>query len=464
MRGRIVYAITAVIGLTGAWACWCGAALTWDGAYQFCRTLVEQHAYAYGGRLHSWLLWQPVVALSHFTRNPHWLEVVYGLPFAAAPVVGLLVSWWVVKSESPRLLVWAVFGIAAAPLPGQIFLINDSIFQQHLFWPVFLGLFVTLTPAKRIVLTLLALFQLAHPIGIVLLMIGATAAAITGWRQPARRRQLLACGGVLVGLALLAIVKLLLFPDSQAADEFHFFVAQNRWRKGVSGQPLAGLRYLWLAAVLVLTVSWINAKRHPQIVRWIGAVAVGCAIAGGAVWVVWATDEHRWAFALDYRRWLVPLTVPFFALCVLDALVVRFRIGRVPHLSPSASRTRARVCCVIAGTFAAVLATQSTLWSMLTRRLVLEAEAYPRAVVPRSAMPWIEHTPLMHWGAVSCLSVLEGPSPRRVLIFESADRAPLMENPPRIPISPWEGISAKTGAKGWFDFRPLLKSLSEKKG
>src|SRR5690242_11332864 len=88
VRGRSVYAIAGVLALTGTWACWCGAALTWDGAYQFCRTLVEGQAYAYGGRLHSWLLWQPVVLLSHFTRNPIALAIVYGLPFAAAPVAG----------------------------------------------------------------------------------------------------------------------------------------------------------------------------------------------------------------------------------------------------------------------------------------------------------------------------------------------------------------------------------------
>ena len=62
-----------------------------------------------------------------------------------APVVGVLVSWWVVRRHAPGLILWALFGILAAPLPGQIFVINDSIFQQHLFWPIFLAMFVPLT-------------------------------------------------------------------------------------------------------------------------------------------------------------------------------------------------------------------------------------------------------------------------------------------------------------------------------
>src|SRR4029453_10473450 len=125
--------------------------------------------YAYETRLHSYLLWEPLVWLSHHTTNLHALQLALGLPFCLAPVVGLLASWWMVRRHAPWLIIWAIFGIAAAPLPGQIFVINDSIFQQHLFWPVFLSLFVPLTTMQVTVLQLLVLFQFSHQIGAVLL-------------------------------------------------------------------------------------------------------------------------------------------------------------------------------------------------------------------------------------------------------------------------------------------------------
>src|SRR5207302_3210707 len=104
---------------------------------QLCCTLIHQYPYAYFGRLHSHFLWLPTAWAARHTANVWVLQMVYGLPFCLAPAAGLLLSWWFVRRRAPRLIMWAAFGVAAAPLPGQVFIINDSILQQHLFWPVF---------------------------------------------------------------------------------------------------------------------------------------------------------------------------------------------------------------------------------------------------------------------------------------------------------------------------------------
>ena len=49
---------------------------------------------------------------------------------------------------------------------------------------MFLGLFVPLGPAKRAVLGGLAVLQLSHPIGIILLSVAVIAAAVLGWQHP----------------------------------------------------------------------------------------------------------------------------------------------------------------------------------------------------------------------------------------------------------------------------------------
>src|SRR5438270_393744 len=156
---RFVYWVALVLTATAAYACWCGTPMIFDGAYQLFYSLRAQEPYKYLTRFHSWVLWWPCVWLSRYTTNYTALVTAYGLPFLLAPVVGVLGSWWVVRRHAPWLIVWAVFGIAAATLPGQVFVINDSIFQQHLFWPIFLGAMVPLKAWQRITLLVLAVFQ-----------------------------------------------------------------------------------------------------------------------------------------------------------------------------------------------------------------------------------------------------------------------------------------------------------------
>src|SRR5205823_544825 len=142
----------------------------------------------YFSRFHSWLLWQPFVALSRHSENLTALIFVFGLPFIGAPAASLALSWWIVRRQAPQLAVWVVFGVAAVSLPGQMFVTNDSIWQQTMFWPVFVGLLVPLTPLQRMVLAGLAVFQLSHQVGILLLGGGMTAAIVVGAQVPQLRR------------------------------------------------------------------------------------------------------------------------------------------------------------------------------------------------------------------------------------------------------------------------------------
>jgi hypothetical protein len=462
VSNRAIIVITLILAAAGIYACWCGAALTWDGAYQFCWGLLKQRPYVYGARFHSWIVWLPFIGVSRVTHSLALLRVVFGLPFALAPAAGLILSWWVVRRDAPHLIVWALFGIAIAPLPGQIFIINDSIFQQHLFWPVFLGLFVSLSPAKRAVLGGLALLQLSHPIGIVLLAVAVVAASLLAWQRPDERGRLTWLAVLLTALAMAGALKMLIWPDQQAADEFHLAVALNRWRKGVYGAPIGGLRWFWLAGAMVFLSGWLNPQKRPRLVRWLGAGALVAAACGAALWLGWAADERRWAFALDYRRWFVPLALPFYGLCVLEALRrSTWAGGDKTTADAPAVRTRTRLSYLLAGTFAAVLSVQSVLWGLMTQRLLEEAKHYPSVVIPRSALPWIEGTPMQHWATMSYLIALQGTTPGKLFLYDPADGAKLNANPPGIPLAPddWGKVPPEPGPRGWFDFRPLLEEL-----
>src|SRR6185312_3489096 len=241
---RAAFVSAAILAIAGVFTCCCDTPMLWDGSYQFCFTLIKQKPYFYLTRFHSYVLWLPLVWLSHLTSNLFLLKLAYGLPFTLAPAASVLLSWWVVGKRAPHLILWAIFGAAAAPLPGQIFIINDSIFQQHMFWPVFLGLLVPLRKRQSVALSLLVVFQFSHQIGLVLLGGGAGAALLLAIRDRANRRELLIKAGILGVLAIIALWKIFHFPDSYAQREFTWDRAHEAWRWGVEGYPLRGVEFM----------------------------------------------------------------------------------------------------------------------------------------------------------------------------------------------------------------------------
>ena len=231
--------------------------MIWDGAYQFAFTLIRDHPYYYLTRFHSYFLWLPCVWLSHVTDNLTILKMAYGLPFTLAPAFGVLMSWWIVRERAPYLILWVIFGVAAGPLPGQIYIINDSIVQQHLFWPVFVAMLTRLRWPQTIAVTLLVVFQFSHQIGAVLLFGGACAALLLAALDRSVRRESIIKGGILTFLTIVAAWKILHFPDSWAEKEFTRAQMKLEWLYGVDGFPLRGI-------ILMTIGGGVSDSPHPR--------------------------------------------------------------------------------------------------------------------------------------------------------------------------------------------------------
>jgi hypothetical protein len=457
---RLAYGAAAILALAGIFTCWCDTPMIWDGAYQFCSSLIRQKPYYYLTRFHSYILWTPMVMLSHVTTNLAILKMAYGLPFTLAPAASVLFSWFVVRKRAPQLILWAIFGAAAAPLPGQIFIINDSIFQQHMFWPVFLGLIVSLEWPQIILLALLVVFQFAHQIGFVLLSGGAATAALLAIRDKPNRTQLLIKAAIAFVLAMVALWKIIHFPDSWAQSEFTWKAAHNAWKWGVEGYPLRGLELMWAAGVCVLIARSLKSPRWEDQRRGLWIVAQACILFAAVTWIVWASSSHKWTTAANYRRWVVPLTIPFYFLAFLDMwLRDRPKAEFTPKGSPVVF-----VGLAVAGTFAIVLSIQSIVWLSMTRHLMRDVQNSPTAIVPWSAIAWTRDTALFHWGTASYVFALEGREPRH-LVLDPYDEDSgkqlqiLRHDPPQIPLASFTPVSPEPGPAGWFDFRPLLKKI-----
>jgi hypothetical protein len=548
MSARTVYGICFILALTAAYACWCRAPMIWDGAYQFNATLIMQQPYYYLTRFHTYLLWWPTVWASRLTSNTGILQAIYGLPFLLAPLLAVVLSWWMVHKHAPHLILWVIFGVAAGSLPGQIFVINDSIFQQHLFWPIFMGMLVPLTWPKRIVIAILAVFQFVHPLGVALFF-GAMVAmlCVAAVDRKNRRRNLIRAGIMLVlfGLTTSKIIITNHIPslaDGYAADEARLSTAIDRWSWGVRGWPLQGLWFMWAAAAMLFIRTRLNGRlknsgavslaialaaalalmayeyRRAPLQGAPGALAciaffafvlqyrrpggpsriiallpILCIIVATVCWIHWASDGSLWWKAIDYRRWVGPLTAPFFLLATLDAMtdaLWRNRGGdaiqaaeygtatpkslepnygtgpqsapNAPALAPKSLRDCAGL--ILAATFAIVLGLQCTVYHRDSEKMMAQVMQYPASVVPESALGWIAGTPLDHWAVSDYVTAMQGKTPMKLLL-DPRSVEHIYENPPKVPH--WDfypGASPKhpdvpPGPVGWFDMRPLLKKL-----
>lgn len=457
---RLAWGAALILAAAGVFTACCDTPMIWDGAYQFAFSLIRQKPYFYLTRFHSYILWTPMVWLSHVTTNLTVLKLAYGLPFTLAPAFSVLASWWVVRKRAPHLILWAIFGAAAAPLPGQIFIINDSIFQQHMFWPVFLGLLVPLEWPQIVALSLLVVFQFAHQIGFVLLTGGAGAAALLALRARADRRELLIKSGIAFALAIVALWKIFHFPDSYAQREFTWEAAHNAWTWGVAGWPLRGLELMWAAGGLALIARMLSGTRFEAFRKEVWLVAAICVVTAMGLWVFWASGAARWTTAVNYRRWVVPLTIPFYLLAFLDQFL------KAPADAPPRSNAAPvlTIGYLVAGTFAVVLSIQSVIWLRLTRHLLRDVGPYPQAIVPWNAISWTADTALYHWGTASYVYVLEGRVPRHLVLdplpADSAKQLKMLRDaPPMIPLASFTPVDPAPGPAGWFDFRPMLEQI-----
>lgn len=472
---RLTWGLIAVVALTGLFACFATLPLIWDGAYQFVSTLQqgEPHVYAgrwphaWQGRFHSWLLWWPVVWASRVTDHPFILQAIFGIPFLLAPAASLALCWWVVRRHAPGLMLWALFGVVIGPLPGQCFAINDSILLNHLLWPIFVAAFVPLSRPQVGVLAVLAAFQLAQPMGIPNCVGAAGAAVLVGLARRDLRTRQMTRAAILLVLAGLGVWKLVTFPDSQAADEAAPLELWKRWHNGVAGWPLAGLALFWTSAGLAMAATIRDDQQARRAAVRYGRAAVVFALLGCAVWAAWAVDERRWSLALDYRRYVLPLGLPFFLAATVEGLVFARR-GAPLHRTDDATSDadgaadgRTALPVVLAGTFALVLVVQSTLWLQMVRRLRHDVNNHPAAVVPRTAVGWTYGTALHHWSMTTVYVAVEGRTQRRVVAYDPSWAQPLSDRPPQVRVVDWETYPADPTASGrYYDFRPVVEATT----
>jgi hypothetical protein len=195
--------------------------------------------------------------------------------------------------------------------------------------------------------------------------------------------------------------------------------------------------------------------------RRISAIVLGSAAAAGIIWIIWACHPLLWWKALDYRRWLVPLTLPFFTMAFFEGVLRADRHDREPA---ALSKVRGWLGLLLAVIFAAVLLIQNHEFLSMGDRLMADVEKYPGPVVPYEAAPWMPHTCFDHWGSTAYVLVREGGMPTKWFIDPLAVAA-VRAHRNKVPLCYFsqgnELLDPDPGPDGLYDLREVHRDLLE---
>ncbi len=418
------------------------APMAWDGSYQLFKILDTQAPFFVEHRFGVLPLQGLVLVASAVTDDVGLLQIVFGLAYVAVPLLALALSWWIVRGRAPSLFVFPALGIGLGTLPGQFFFASEALMAVQLFWPIILALLVGLDTPRGAwpVLLLLGAFVLtAHPVGAALLALGAALALLVAWQGPVARLPFV---GLARLLALLALLRFVMIRSPYEIGALQGGTLRYLGHVSVSGRVLAALACAWAAGALLCLLAWNDTglERARTALR---ALVVATLAASGVLLESWAIDPALWRNALGFRSFALLAGLPFIAMAAGES-VLRWRHGEMWVRPNPADRVLA--IRIVAAAFLMVLATQGMVWHRLTGTLKTALETSPARCLPTSALPRLGRTPLDHWSTPSYAILLQGRSPRTLVLAD--DGCAELRDGGAIPVAPWDRRARNTG---WFD-------------
>ena len=420
----LLFAIS-VMGIAALVAAVGHAALAWDGAGYLFETLMFRTPFAPMGRLINVPLELPALLLSRWTDNVDFLGLMFCLPYTFIPVAAIVVSWWVVRTQAPALIVWPVLAIALGTLPGQMFWVSEGMQVVQLAWP--LWLMVLLRVPRRCapvsgILTVALVFS--HPTAIVVLVVTAVLSAFMAWQYRPHAHGLWLWSS---GWAIAAVARYALSQSSYDQQHMNFAMLFSAFHPALDGWPLLAISGAIFSGLCLLRGHTVSARLLP----WCALatiVALGCGL------LAWASAPRAWGGAYEFRLWAVPTTLPFLLLAVCD---------RARSVGSMLTKDRMRVMQAAALVFGAVLVVQTLAFGRLDSALRADMHHITNRCVPEGNLGEATNTAITGAAIAAYSVLLQGTHPRVVVAGETCDSLTRVAAPQLYarPV-PW---------RGWFD-------------
>lgn len=401
-----------------------GGVLAWDGGFYFFLTLQEARPITMHHRVGLWPMTRLLLAGSEFTENVPQLAVLFGSALALVPLLALAASLASLKGDKAWLRIWPVLGILIAPLPSQVCLVAESAMAMQLFWAAWAALAGGTRLWRLAVVAVVATWMFTlHPVAGPLLLLLAGTLVYFWWKMRSRLAALTAA--VLAAAGCWRILLLLLEP----AYERDQALAEGTWR--LAWDNLAGFPLLLSLAMLAQAVALFRPGVWPvrvSLALWLVAVPAG---------LLWALDPARWAWSLNFRFALFPLT----ALLALVACA---------HIRRPGSRSSLALPAIV---FATVLCAQALTWHRLVADLRAELQGAPGLLLQPA---WTASTPLDHWTLPVLAVVVQGREPSTLVVRDAEDLTGA-----GVRLTKTETLRLE---QGWFRLESLRVQLSRPPG
>jgi hypothetical protein len=456
--GRPVGVFLGLCGLALLIAVFSGAALSWDGSYYLFKTLDTQRPYAPPDRLLALAPGSLVLLAGQLTSDVAVLQAVFGLPYAAVPLVSLVASWWVVRDLAPALFIWPALGVGVGLLPGLFFLVGEGAQAMMLVWPTLLAILLGL-PRRHLPLAgAFALLTLAaHPVGGVLVLLLAVVALLVGSADVAARPRLTLAGSAMV----VAAVARLVTTQQASAAIFAPSTYADALQKAASGLPLAALIGVWLTAVVTLLSARAAANGLVDVAPVLRFLAVAGLVAAAICLVFWARDPRYWANALDFSTVAAIVGLPFLALASAERLLGWAYLHADGGSGPADALVHERAtlaqfagaCCLI------VLTVQGVVFGGLSGQVRQVLASAPTSCVSADSLGMVQGTALGHWSLASYALVTQGRAPERIVLDGDGCVAARAGVPFRVIA--WDVAS---DGHGWFDLDRVRARMAQPRG
>jgi len=439
-----------------------GGALLWDGSYYLYSTLDTQAPFLPNNRYIAVVLETPVLLAFKVTNNIAILKAVFGLTYALVPLISLLLCWLIVRRSAPALFVWAALGFGFGTLMLQLHFIAEATLSVQLMWPVVLA---ALTPPRWWVRGVVILLSVAaffsHPFALALFAVVAGLAAVIGWRYREQRLEKWLWAAGFVALAVVGLLRFSGIHTNYETDQISWQILLLHYQLALQGVPILAFSAVALALVVLYAMPYVRRVklRWPlqldgaSLVMPLYAIELLCLAAAGALFVLWASIPELWADALDYRTWVLFMSLPFMGMAGLESLVRGPERTQGPQLE---WKHRARTVQVVGVVFALVIVLQSLSWIQVTNQLQAAIDQSPGACVSMSALSDVPHTALSHWSLTPYSIILQGTVPSKVVLNGDCAAVNFTKG---LPVAAWDLRPWTTGA---FDMHVLFQNLAAK--
>lgn len=407
-------ALFTMVGLALAAATFVNLPLGFDGSYYVLKLLDESTPYVPHNRLGNILLQLPALLASNIGDRLTPAVMAFSFTYAVIPLLCLLGCYLIVRNHNRSLMMWPAISMAMVSVVLGPVMISENLIASELAWLLVLGIITPANSLKSVALVSTGIFMATlHPCSVLYLGF----AALLSWRYKNSRLTF-----SLLAVAAARFACAFLFPAPYEADT----LSSQSWGNYGFRFIMSPLMYVEAYAIacgvlflkgknIALGSSYDDKNKKASLRRFKAAIVV--MLIGLTIGVLWSCESTMWDHAFFGGRFIV---IPSMVLMLCAVVDHERRSAHTAYGAQSISRYRTLITnLAFFGIMCQMLAACST-WVNVKRWVENAMQKHDAAVIDIDAQKYPYGSPLAHWSTGSLSILMQGRSPRHVMLKSQA--------------------------------------------